>query len=54
MTWQEMGGPPVRVPNDEGFGMRLIRRSLAAELRGEVNMDFAESGLICRIAGRLA
>jgi len=54
LLWQEAGGPPVKPPTAEGFGMRLIRRSLAADLRGKVDMDFNESGLECRVVGRLS
>lgn len=53
LLWKETGGPPVKPPTSEGFGMRLIRRSLAADLRGNVDMDFNESGLECRVVGRL-
>ena len=53
MVWQEFGGPAVRAPPSDGFGMRLIKRSLAAELRGSVDIDFAETGLRCRIVGQL-
>jgi two-component sensor histidine kinase len=54
LLWQEAGGPPVRTPESDGFGMRLIRRSLAADLRGTVDVEFRESGLQCRVIGRLA
>lgn len=54
LTWREVGGPPVKQPEGEGFGMRLIRRSLAAELRGNVEVDFLETGVAYRIEGKLA
>ncbi len=53
LVWQETGGPPVKAPTSDGFGMRLIKRSLAAELHGTVAIDFDESGLRCRIVGQL-
>lgn len=53
LLWQELGGPPVKPPQSEGFGMRLIRRSLAADLRGSVDMQFDETGLVCRVMGRI-
>jgi len=53
LKWQETGGPAVQAPTSEGFGMRLIRRSLAAELRGKVEIDFGVDGLTCRILGFL-
>lgn len=52
LTWRESGGPPVKEPKSEGFGMRLIRRSLAAELRGNVDVEFLESGVSYRIEGK--
>ena len=54
LTWREVDGPPVKQPEGEGFGMRLIRRSLAAELRGNVEVDFLETGVAYRIEGKLA
>jgi len=54
LNWREVGGPPVKAPKGEGFGMRLIRRSLAAELRGNVEVDFNEAGVSYRIEGKLA
>ena len=38
--------PPTRT----GFGSRLIERSLARELAGEVQLIFAPSGVICSIS----
>ena len=49
LTWTERGGPPVAPPKRNGFGRLLIERVLASDLEGDVRMDFAESGLICRI-----
>ena len=54
LTWEEMGGPPVVAPLRRGFGSRLIERSLSAELGGEATIDFAETGLVCRITAALA
>ena len=54
LLWRETGGPPVKLPEAEGFGMRLIRRSLAAELKGHVDVQFLETGVAYRIEGRLA
>jgi two-component sensor histidine kinase len=53
LRWQERGGPPVSTPKTEGFGTRLIRRGLAAELHGTVDLDFDPAGLTCRISGQL-
>jgi PAS domain S-box-containing protein len=48
-TWKESGGPTVAVPKGRGFGSRLIERSLAAELRGKVALDYRPEGLVCTI-----
>ena len=47
--WRELGGPPVTVPERRGFGSRLLETGLAAELRGQVTMDFSPDGLVCTI-----
>jgi two-component sensor histidine kinase len=52
VTWEERGGPAVAVPGTEGFGSRLLRQALSAEIAGEVELDFVETGLLCRIEGR--
>jgi PAS domain S-box-containing protein len=49
MRWEERGGPPVERPNRRGFGSRLIERSLAHELDGEVKIEFAPTGVICTV-----
>lgn len=49
MKWQEYDGPPVVTPEHRGFGTRLIERSLAQELNGSVEIDFAPKGVICTI-----
>ena len=47
LEWRESGGPPVHPPRRRGFGSRLIERALAAELRGQVQLDFAPEGVRC-------
>lgn len=47
LVWKESGGPPVQPPTHRGFGTRLIERSLARELEGQVQIDFLSTGLIC-------
>jgi PAS domain S-box-containing protein len=47
LVWQEVGGPPVLAPSRRGFGSRLIERSLAQDLGGEVRIDFAPDGVVC-------
>jgi len=48
LHWQELGGPPVAPPSQRGFGTRLIERSLADDLGGEIRVDFAPTGIVCQ------
>jgi two-component sensor histidine kinase len=50
IRWIEAGGPPLAEPRRSGFGRLLLERALASDLKGEVLLDFAESGLRCEIA----
>jgi two-component sensor histidine kinase len=52
LEWREEGGPLVKPPSRVGFGSRLIKRSLAIELGGKIDMDFRPQGLVCRVSGR--
>ncbi len=51
LAWTESGGPPVREPEQarHGFGMRMLKRALAGELKGEVDLRFPERGMVCTI-----
>lgn len=49
LRWSESGGPPVVQPTRTGFGSRLIERSLARDLAGDVKLHFATDGVICTI-----
>ncbi|MGF9761498.1 HWE histidine kinase domain-containing protein [Microvirga sp. 0TCS3.31] len=49
LRWQESGGPPVRIPTRQGFGSRLIERSLARELDGDVQITFHPDGVLCTV-----
>lgn len=53
LKWEEQGGPPVTAPTSSGFGTRMLKRALAADLAGEVVMHFRQSGLVCTIDCRL-
>ena len=44
LTWTEAGGPPVRPPERQGFGSRLIVQ-LGRQLDGEVAFDWRPEGL---------
>jgi two-component sensor histidine kinase len=49
LRWEEAGGPPVRKPARRGFGTRLIERSLAYDLNGEMRIEFAPAGVLCSV-----
>jgi two-component sensor histidine kinase len=54
LRWAESGGPVVRIPTRKGFGSRLIERSLAQDLGGQVHINFAPTGVICTVNAPLA
>lgn len=45
LEWSETGGPPVRVPDQEGFGSTLLRRVLPMQCRGKAQLDFNPTGV---------
>ena len=45
LVWRESGGPPVTPPARQGFGSRLIDRSIPYDLGGRSSVDFARDGL---------
>lgn len=49
LTWTETGGPPVSPPTRQGFGSRLIERSLEGALGGKAKLDYRPEGLACSV-----
>ena len=49
IEWIESGGPVVAQPERTGFGRLLLERALAADVGGDVVLDFSPDGLRCRI-----
>jgi PAS domain S-box-containing protein len=47
LEWAESGGAPVMPPERRGFGTQLIEKVLAAELHGEVRLEFRPEGVRC-------
>jgi two-component sensor histidine kinase/PAS domain-containing protein len=47
LRWIEREGPRVEAPRRRGFGSRLIERSLAQDLNGTVQIEFAPQGVQC-------
>jgi two-component sensor histidine kinase len=47
VVWAETGGPSIgKVPEMHGFGSRMISRSLAGQLGGELSYDWRPSGVV--------
>ncbi|CAN7643817.1 PAS domain S-box protein [Rhizobium sp. LjRoot98] len=53
LTWKETGGPEVVAPNSKGFGSTLVERLLAAELKGDVQLSYNKSGVMCVIEANI-
>jgi PAS domain S-box-containing protein len=49
MSWTEHGGPPVKPPDQAGFGTMVITSLVKQSLGGEVQLDFAPTGLAWRV-----
>jgi PAS domain S-box-containing protein len=45
MSWTERNGPPVRPPKSRGFGSTVIESMAKLAVDGEVQLDYAPSGL---------
>ena len=54
LEWRETGGPPAAAPARRGFGSRLIERSIRGDLQGQIEVDYAATGLVCRFTLPLA
>jgi PAS domain S-box-containing protein len=49
LEWQEIGGPPVIVPRNSGYGTSTIRDLIPYEFHGTVDLVFAPEGVRCRL-----
>jgi PAS domain S-box-containing protein len=47
LEWRESGGPHIEAPTHHGFGSGMVKRGLALELGGEVQMHYMSDGLVC-------
>ncbi len=47
LTWTERDGPPVRAPTRRSFGTRLIEHSFVNQLKGQSQLTFEPSGVVC-------
>ncbi len=53
LTWTERGGPTVQKPEQLGFGMTLIERAFAHDVRGRADVEFARSGVVATLSAPL-
>lgn len=50
LIWAETGGPLIsKQPEMTGFGSKLLRRSVLAQLGGELSYDWQENGLVVTV-----
>jgi two-component sensor histidine kinase len=49
ISWVEHGGPAVTAPARRGFGSRVIKEMAELSLDGDVEFDYAPSGLTWRL-----
>jgi PAS domain S-box-containing protein len=50
MSWTERGGPPVTLPTQRGFGSTVVSLMAKRSVQGEVNLDYAPSGVTWTLA----
>ncbi|MGE0827881.1 MAG: HWE histidine kinase domain-containing protein [Hyphomonadaceae bacterium] len=50
LNWREGGGPRAEPPTRQGFGTRLIRRTIEGEMQGEMEMNYTPEGLAVRLS----
>lgn len=49
IVWTERGGPSVEPAGDEGYGSKLLNRSVAGQLGGSLHTDWSEEGIIVTV-----
>jgi two-component sensor histidine kinase len=50
LIWMERGGPKVRSPPEpEGFGSKLVHRTVSKQLGGTIEYEWAAEGLIATL-----
>ena len=46
LIWMERGGPVVEAPQGQGYGSKLVQRSVTRQLGGAIEHDWSEGGLV--------
>lgn len=54
LAWLETGGPKVKLPKRDGYGMRVIKGGVESQSGGKVSFDWQASGLSCTLSLRCA
>ncbi|WP_245319339.1 hypothetical protein [Mesorhizobium temperatum] len=49
IVWTERGGPEVEASRLEGYGSKLVARSVSGQLGGSIAYDWSEDGLIVNL-----
>lgn len=49
LVWNESGGPSVSPPTSRGFGSTVIRSSVERQLKGNVELEWRDTGLRCTL-----
>jgi len=49
LRWTESGGPQVRRPERQGFGIRVMEGVIRDQLKGSISFDWRANGLVCEI-----
>ena len=50
LIWMERGGPAVEAPpGAQGFGSKLVQRSISRQLGGSIDYDWSEEGLVVTV-----
>lgn len=51
LTWLERGGPKIEAPKGlAGYGSKLVQRSVTGPLKGSIDYEWSEQGLIATLA----
>lgn len=54
LLWQEVGGPPVTPPDQDGFGTKVIQNTFPSQTGGTVSVQHLPDGVVCRMTAPAA